>query len=93
MVVMTRGEKPRVAVVTGAGSGMGEATSLRFARDGMAVGVMDINGDAAESVSRRIREAGGRAVALQADVANRSQVEAALTRVRSDLGPVSVLVT
>lgn len=92
MVVMTRGEKPRVAVVTGAGSGMGEATSLRFARDGMAVGVMDINGDAAESVSRRIREAGGRAVALQADVASRSQVEAALTRVRSDLGPVSVLV-
>jgi len=71
---------------------MGEATSLRFARDGMAVGVLDIDGAAAGRVAGAISGAGGRAVALQADVSDRQQVAAAVAQMRAALGPVTVLV-
>ncbi len=71
---------------------MGRATSQRFARDGMAVGVLDINGDGAASVASEISEAGGRAVALQADVSNRQSVNAAVAKLREQSGPVTVVV-
>jgi NAD(P)-dependent dehydrogenase (short-subunit alcohol dehydrogenase family) len=89
---MTANKTTRVALVTGGGSGMGQATSLRFARDGMAVGVLDINEDAAAAVAAQIRQAGGRALALQADVSDKAQVAAAVARLREELGPVAVLV-
>ncbi len=82
----------RTALVTGGGDGMGRATCLRLARDGVAVGVLDINGDAALAVAEEIRQAGGRAEAVTADVSDRSQVEAAVAQVRAALGPVTVLV-
>ena len=51
----------KVAVVTGAGSGIGRACAVRLARDGFAVGVLDLNLDAATAVVGEISEAGGEA--------------------------------
>lgn len=82
----------RVALVTGAGSGMGEATSHRLARDGMAVGVLDVDAAAAARVAAAIREAGGRAIAVTADISVRRQVKAAVDAVRDAFGPITVLV-
>lgn len=89
---MAEGKVTRTALVTGAGSGMGRATSHRFARDGMAVGVLDINGEAAAAVAREINEAGGQALALTADVSDRAQINGAVARLREEFGPILVLV-
>jgi 2-hydroxycyclohexanecarboxyl-CoA dehydrogenase len=89
---MTIATASKTALVTGGGSGMGRAASQRFARDGMAVGVLDIAGRAAAIVAKEINEAGGRALGLQADVASKAQVEAALAQLRNAFGPVTVLV-
>ncbi len=59
----------KVAVVTGAGAGIGEATALRFAREGARVLAVDIDGQRARQVVEKVREAGGEAEALEADVA------------------------
>jgi 2-hydroxycyclohexanecarboxyl-CoA dehydrogenase len=82
----------RVALVTGGGAGMGAATCQRLARDGMAVGVLDINAENANEIAGFIQESGGAALALAADISKRAQVEAALTRLREKFGPVTVLV-
>jgi len=82
----------RVALVTGAGGGMGEATAKRFARDGMAVGVLDIDLAAAARVANEIVESGGNALALQANVADREQVQASVATLRASFGPITVLV-
>jgi NAD(P)-dependent dehydrogenase (short-subunit alcohol dehydrogenase family) len=71
---------------------MGRATSLRLAREGRKVAVVDIAGDAAASVAAEITEAGGVASALTADVADRAQVEAAVAATRQALGPVTILI-
>ncbi|SDH40133.1 NAD(P)-dependent dehydrogenase, short-chain alcohol dehydrogenase family [Sinosporangium album] len=60
--------KDKVAVVTGGASGIGRATALLFAREGAAVVVADLDGPGAASAARDIAEAGGRAVAVTADV-------------------------
>ena len=82
----------RVALVTGGGAGIGEATCLRLARDGCAVGVLGRREENTTAVARRIVEAGGRAIAVQADVADKTAVEAATARVREALGPITILV-
>jgi 2-hydroxycyclohexanecarboxyl-CoA dehydrogenase len=82
----------RVALVTGAAAGIGKATALRFAKDGMAVGVLDLNLEGCEQVVDEIRKAGGKAVAVKADVSSRAEVVAAVTKVRDALGPITVLV-
>ncbi|MDH4171967.1 MAG: SDR family NAD(P)-dependent oxidoreductase, partial [Acidimicrobiia bacterium] len=82
----------RVAVVTGGGSGIGEAIAVRLARDGAAVGVLDLDADAANAVAGTITASGGRAVGVVVDVSDRSAVEAAFAAVRERLGPVAVLV-
>lgn len=82
----------RTALVTGGGAGIGEATCLRLARDGHAVGVLGRRRDNTEAVARAIVDAGGRAFPILADVADRAQVYAALEQVRAALGPITILV-
>jgi NAD(P)-dependent dehydrogenase (short-subunit alcohol dehydrogenase family) len=82
----------KVALITGGGSGIGEASSGLFAREGAAVGVCDLNADTAESVAARIRNAGGRAIALQADVTSRDDVQRVVDAVVSKFGGLNILV-
>jgi 2-hydroxycyclohexanecarboxyl-CoA dehydrogenase len=82
----------RVALVTGAAAGIGAAISRRLAREGIAIGVLDISLDAAGRVADEIVASGGRAIPLHADIANREQVEAAVGKLRATLGPVTILV-
>jgi 2-hydroxycyclohexanecarboxyl-CoA dehydrogenase len=83
----------RVAVVTGGASGMGLATAERLAAQGDRVGILDINGEAAEQAAAAIREQGGQAVGVAVDVSDRASVDAALDRVRAEYGPILVIVT
>ncbi|WFE42122.1 3-oxoacyl-ACP reductase FabG [Micromonospora sp. WMMD998] len=85
-------EEPRVAIVTGAARGIGAATARRLAADGMAVAVVDIDESATGETVDAITAAGGRALGVGADVADRAQVEAAVERVAADLGAPTVLV-
>lgn len=89
---MTKQSKNRVALVTGGGAGIGEATCLRLARDGHAVAVLGRRAENTGAVADRIRTAGGRALAVQADVADRLQVQRAVAQVREALGPITILV-
>lgn len=82
----------RVALVTGGAAGMGQAISLRLAREGHAVGVVDIDLAGAEDVAARIRAMGGAAVAIRADIGERAGIENAVARIRRELGPVTILV-
>jgi NAD(P)-dependent dehydrogenase (short-subunit alcohol dehydrogenase family) len=68
------GLEGRRAIVTGAGGALGRASSLRFAREGAALAVVDVRVEAAEETARLIREEGGTATALAADVADEQQV-------------------
>ncbi len=82
----------RVAIVTGAARGIGGATARRLAGDGMAVAVLDLDAaNCAETVDA-ITGAGGRAMAVGADVSKADQVEAAVGKVAAELGPPVVLV-
>ena len=80
------------AIVTGGASGIGLAISERLARDGAKVSVFDLDPEQAERAAQGIRAAGGEAIACEVDVANRAQVDAAVEKTRSSLGPVLVLV-
>jgi len=82
----------KVALVTGAAAGIGAAICRRLAQDGIAVGVLDINLDDAGKVARDIVARGGKAVALQASVADRAQVSSAVEKLRSEFGPVTIVV-
>ncbi|MCJ2188496.1 SDR family NAD(P)-dependent oxidoreductase [Novosphingobium beihaiensis] len=89
---MTRSLKGRVAVVTGAGSGMGRAIAVRLAEDGAAVAVWDVNGEGAEETVKTITETGGKGLAITADCSDRAAIEAAAAQTRSTLGPITILV-
>jgi 2-hydroxycyclohexanecarboxyl-CoA dehydrogenase len=82
----------KVALVTGAAAGIGAAISHRLARDGIAIGVLDVLIEGATETANRIISSGGRAVALQASIADRAQVKAAVQELRRKLGPITILV-
>ncbi|MCA2247615.1 3-oxoacyl-ACP reductase FabG [Mycobacterium europaeum] len=83
----------RVAVVTGAGQGLGRAIAIRYAAEGARVAVVDINADTARAVAGEITAAGGTAVAIACDVSDRAAVDDAAARAAADLGPINVLVS
>ena len=83
---------PKTALVTGAAAGIGRACALRLAREGLTVGVLDVNPEGCERVVAEIKAAGGKAVALQANIADRTLVTAAVGKLRQTFGPVTVLV-
>ena len=82
----------KTALVTGAAAGIGRACAKRLAREGMAVGVLDIDLDGCQRVVSEIEAAGGKALALPASIADRGRVTAAVARLRETFGPVTVLV-
>lgn len=82
----------KTALVTGAASGIGKACAIRLAKEGVSVGVLDLDGAKCEEVVAEITNAGGKAIALSASIADRQQVRAAVNQLREAFGPVNVVV-
>jgi NAD(P)-dependent dehydrogenase (short-subunit alcohol dehydrogenase family) len=80
----------KVAVITGAASGMGRATAMRFAGEGAAVVVADLNQAGGEATVRQCREQGGRAVFQKADVAAKGDIKALIDRAVAEFGRLDV---
>jgi len=70
----------KVAIVTGAGQGIGRAIAIRLAKDGFAIGSLDFNTGTAQETAARITAAGGEALPVKVDVSQRDQVFHVLTR-------------
>ena len=83
----------RVAIVTGAGSGLGKATAHKFASEGAAVACLDIVQDAVTATAQAVAEAGGTARAYRADVSDPDSVRAAVDGAAKDLGRPELVVT
>lgn len=84
--------KGQVAVVTGAGRGIGKGIALALAEHGAAVGVNDVQEESARAVVREIEDQGGSTVAAPGSVGDPRQVEAFMQTVTEALGPISILV-
>lgn len=82
----------KVAVVTGAGSGIGRAIALQLAKDGADLSVWDLNRAAAEETIAMIKSGGGRAIACAIDASAEGDIAEAAARTRAELGPVTILV-
>jgi len=83
----------RVAVVTGAASGIGLGVARRFAADGHQVALLDRDGEAAETAAADLRASGATAQAFAIDVAEWSAASVTFEQVRAALGPVGIVVT
>jgi len=81
----------KVVIVTGAGSGIGRATALAFAREGASVAVNDVSAPKAEAVAAEIRAGGGTALTVPGDVSRSEDCRRIVAQAESGLGPVDVL--
>ncbi len=82
----------KVALVTGAGSGVGRATSLLLAREGASIGLLGRRLAPLEAVAREIHDLGGQALVLPADVSDERTVEQAVERINSEVGGLDFLI-
>jgi NADP-dependent 3-hydroxy acid dehydrogenase YdfG len=89
---MTQKLTGKVALVTGASSGIGEATAVALAEEGAQVAVLARRADRLEQVVKRIQDAGGEAVPMVADVTNEDQLRAAIRRAKEIFGRIDILV-
>ncbi|WP_164821553.1 SDR family NAD(P)-dependent oxidoreductase [Paenibacillus koleovorans] len=89
---MKRKLEGQVALITGAGQGIGDAAARQFAAEGAAVAVLDSNRDAAERVAERIRQSGGESLAIHADVSRSEAMREAIDQVHARYGAFDVLV-
>jgi 3-oxoacyl-[acyl-carrier protein] reductase len=82
----------KIAIVTGAGQGIGEAIAFRLANAGADVAIMDLNLSSAETVAKEIEKLGRQALPIQADVSRSTDVNAAIDKVLSEFGRIDILV-
>jgi len=84
--------KDQVALVTGGGTGMGRATAIEMARCGARIVVLGRRIEPIEDCARTIRDAGGNAIAVSADIREPDRIEAAMQRIKSEFGQLDILV-
>lgn len=82
----------KVAIITGGGRGIGEATALKFAKEGAKVAVADVNKEDIDQTVQAITEAGGEAIGMVVDVTNVEQVENMVTETVQRFGSVDIVV-
>ncbi|MEM3586649.1 MAG: SDR family NAD(P)-dependent oxidoreductase [Candidatus Jordarchaeaceae archaeon] len=83
----------KVALITGAASGIGRAIALRFAKEGAKVSIVDINIEGAKKVANEVKGLGGKALAVQCNVADEEDVSEAIEETEKKLGRIGILVS
>ena len=84
--------KDRVALITGAGGGIGEATALRFAEEGASVALADIQLEKIENLAQKISQQRGHALFQQTDIRNQSEVQRAVQNIIQESGRLDILI-
>ncbi len=82
----------KVAVVTGAGMGIGRAIALAFARKGAQLAILDVNEEAAEETCAQVRKAGCQCLVCETDVSQEQSVDQAVAKIVSELGQIDILI-
>ena len=82
----------KVALITGAGQGIGRAIALKLAKDGAAIAILDLNEEKMNSVAEEVRQLGRKAITIRADISKQSELFAAVDRTERELGGFDIIV-